>query len=308
MEKLKYPNFLLIGAGKSGTTSIYDYLKQHPDVYLTPTKETNFFAVEGQTPVDPKDDPEGFFYYPWAIYNLDDYKKQYDGIKNEKIAGEVCPAYLYKPNTHTNIKRYVPDVKLIAIFRNPADRLFSRWLHLVRDNRKPTDTFEEVFNKDSIWWKRDDLVQEGFYFTHLKKYFEIFDKDKIKVYLMEDMKNDTKAFIKDLYQYLEIDDSFEPVTDISFNVSGIPKNKMADKLYGTNSVIGKSMKMISPKFYNNLKNSNNLKRMINKLRKKNMDKPKLSLENRKKLINEIYKDEILQLQDLINRDLRHWIP
>ena len=87
-EILKYPNFLIIGAGKSGTTSVYNYLKQHPEVYMSPVKEPDFFALEGQKPVSPKDDPDEFFNYPWAVFELDEYKKLFEGGKKEKAVGE----------------------------------------------------------------------------------------------------------------------------------------------------------------------------------------------------------------------------
>lgn len=305
--ELKYPNFLIIGAGKSGTTSLYNYLKQHPEVYMSPVKEPNFMAVEGQTPVDPKDDPEMLYYYPWAVYNLDDYKKLFDGVKDEKAVGESSTMYLYKPGADKRIKKYVPHAKMIAVFRDPASRLYSRWMHLARDNELPSENFEDCFDRSSIWWRRDDLVREGFYYTHLSKYFEQFDRNQFKIYLNEDLRSDTANMIRGLYEFLEIDPDFKPVTDVEYNVSGIIKNKWKDKLIGGNSIIRKSIEAISPNLVNKMRGNLKMQRLVTRLRKKNLARPKLDPEIRTRLINEIYRDEILRLQDLIGRDLTSWL-
>jgi hypothetical protein len=304
---MKYPNFLIIGAGKSGTTSIYNLLKQHPEVYMTPAKEPDYFFLMDQKKVDPKDDPEQFHYYPEGVYTLEDYQALFAGMENEKAAGEASTCYLYKPNVHLNIKKLVPDVKMIAIFRQPVDRLYSRWLHLAREDNLPSDKFEDAFDQNSIWWKRDDLVPEGFYYKHLSKYFEIFDRKQFAIYLMKDMRTDPKAFYKSLYSFLEIDDTFEPVTDVQYNVSGFVKNKFKDKLYGQNSVIRKTIEKVSPTLVDKMRNSIAMQKVVTNLRKGNLDRPKLDPATRKRMIDEIYKDDILKLQDLIDRDLTSWL-
>ncbi|MEA3497153.1 MAG: sulfotransferase [Bacteroidota bacterium] len=307
IEKLKYPNFLIIGAGKSGTTSVYNYLKQHPDVFMSPVKEPDFFALEGQAPIDPKDDPEQLYYYPWATYKLSDYKKLFENVKNEKAVGEASTMYLYKQDTHLRIKKYAADVKMIAIFRDPVKRLYSRYLHLARENRLPSENFNDAFDRNSIWWRRDDLVQEGFFYSHLKKYFDTFDRSQFKILLHEDLINDSKGVIKSIYQFLEIDDSFKPRTDIRYNESGFVKNKLKDMIIGQESIIRKSVEKISPKLVQKIRSSASMQKIVTKARSKNLEKPKLQAEIRKRMINEIYKEEILKFQDLIDRNLSKWL-
>ncbi|ETW93779.1 MAG: hypothetical protein ETSY1_37760 [Candidatus Entotheonella factor] len=126
------PNFLVIGAGGSGTTAIYEYLRQHPQIYLTPQKETNFFGYEGQTltfcgPGDHELVNES------SITHLDAYQAQFDGITGEIAIGEVCPLYIFSASAPDCIRHYVPDVKLIAMLRHPADRAYTNYLHMLRD-------------------------------------------------------------------------------------------------------------------------------------------------------------------------------
>ena len=305
----KLPNFLVIGAGKSGTTSIYEYLKQHPQVFMSEVKEPNFFALEGVKKITgyDKDDPHGFNHYPWAITNFKDYEKLFENVTNEKAVGESSTMYQYMPKAPENIKKHIPDAKLIAIFRNPVDRLYSRYLHLAREFREPTQDFEDCLIKGNIWWQKNDLIQEGFYYTHMKKYFEQFDPKKIKIFLYDDLRKDTPKVIKEMYQFLEVDDSFKPDTSLRHNVSGKIKNKFVNKLIGQNSILKGGAEKIAPSLMKKVKSSYTLKKIVSNLRQKNLEKPPLKEDTRIRLINEVYKDEILNFQDLIQKDLSNWL-
>lgn len=303
----KLPNFVIIGAGKSGTTALYEYLAEHPQVYMSQIKETNFFALEGEQLVDPKDDPEQMHYYPRSITKWEDYLKLFDGATDEKAIGEVSPMYLYSPEAAFRLKEKLPNVKIIAILRNPVDRLYSRYMHLARENRPPSSHFEDALTPGNIWWKRNDLVQEGFYHTHLSKYYELFPSDQIQVYLYEDLRKDPLKVIQNIYDFIGVDGWFEPDLSVSYNVSGVIQNKTLDKLIGQNSIIKKAIRQISPKLTDRVINNQLLKRWISQLRKKNLKKAPLSKETRVAMIQNIYQTEVQKLQSLINRDLTNWL-
>jgi len=243
----KLPNFMIIGAGKSGTTALYEYLAEHPDVYMSPVKETNFFALEGEKMVDPKDDPEQMFHYPWSVTNWEDYVKLFDGVETEKAIGEVSPMYLYSEEAAFRIKERFPDMKLIVILRNPVDRLYSRFMHLARENRKPTNRFEDALDRETIWWRRNDLVKEGFYHNHLQKYYGLFDKDQIKVILYDDFKSDPLKEVQNIYEFIGVNGWHEPDFNTEYNVSGLIKNPVIDRLIGQKSVIKELAAMVNPK-------------------------------------------------------------
>src|SRR5690606_26127042 len=170
------PDFLLIGAGKCGTTSLHYYLQQHPQIFMSAVKEPNFFALEQAQAVNPEEDLQQFFHYPWAVKNLEAYKALFASAESNQLKGEASTMYLYMPEAPQRIKYYVPEVKLIAVFRQPAERLYSRYLHLARENRLPSRDFKDALDKTSIWWQRNDLVKEGFYYKHLSRYFYLFPK------------------------------------------------------------------------------------------------------------------------------------
>lgn len=306
---MKLPNFLIIGAGKSGTTSVYHAIKQHPEVFMSSVKEPNFFALEGQKKIDgyDKDDPHGFNFYPWAITNFDDYKDLFTEADQFKAVGESSTMYQYMPKAPENIKKYVPNAKLIAIFRNPAERLYSRYQHLLREDRVPTEKFEDCFDKGNLWWQKNDLVQEGFYYTHMKRYFETFDNKNIKVMLYEDLRKKPVEFMQELFEFLGIDNTFEPDMSIRYNVSGKVKNKYINMLIGQQSIIRRSVESIAPSIVEKARDNKFLQKFVTNMRAKNLEKEPLKPEVKQRLIDEIYGEEIMNFSKLINRDLTHWM-
>jgi hypothetical protein len=300
------PSFIIIGAGKSGTTALHHFLSVHPEVFMTPVKETNFFELEGlPTHTDPADDPDRLYHYPQSINNWSDYKALFAQAIDVKAIGEASPMYLYGKRAPQHIHEKLPNVKLIAILREPVDRLYSRWLHLLRDGNDPIGNFEGCLNRDSIWWKRNDLVQEGFYGTHLARYVELFPNDQLKIFLHDDLKHNSSKVMKELFDFIGVDSSFQAPLEREYNVSGKPKNSAVDRLIGSNSFVIQTAKKIAPSLVDQFKDGK-AKQWLTNLRKKNMDRPTIDKAFKQQLFNEVYADEIDKLEQLIGRDLSHW--
>ncbi|MFO8054264.1 MAG: sulfotransferase domain-containing protein [Bacteroidales bacterium] len=304
---LQHPDFMIIGAGKSATTALAKYLDQHPDIFMSPVKEPNFFAVEGQTPVDPKDDPELLYHYPQAVYNAEAYEQLYRKAKAGMKTGEASTMYLYKPGAAERIKKYKPDVKMIAVLRNPAERLYSRYLHLARVNKLPDKNLENMFDKNSVWWRRHDLLFEGFYYSHLKQFYELFNKEQIKVFLYEDMNTNGEELLQQVYGFIGVRTDFSPQTGIRYNRSGFVKNRLVDAFIGDNSIIRRSLEKVTPSIVHALRRSTFFQKTVNSMRNKNLERPELDKALKQRMIGQIYKKDIIKLQDLIQRDLSHWL-
>lgn len=304
MEKL--PDFLIIGAGKSGTTSLDNYLKQHPDVFMSPVKEPDFFAYDR---IDLSTlDKDALAHYHTSITKIEDYLPLFKAAKPNQVVGETSNTYLVVEGTAETIKDYIPDVKLIAILRQPTERLYSRYLHLAREEELPSKNFEDVLDRNSIWWVRNDLVKEGFYHKNLSRYYNLFPKENIRVYLNEDLKKDSNAIMKDMFEFIGVE-PLESINDsVKYNKSGFIKNKFYDKTLGHNSVIKLAVKKITPTLvYNKVKDNIWLQKVINNLKNRNLEQPKLDKALHQKITNDIYADDIKKLQNLINRDLSHWL-
>lgn len=308
MEKklANIPDFLIIGAGKSGTTSLDNYLKQHPQIFISERKEPNFFGYELNQLSDFSVKSE-INHFKGSVTTLDEYLKLFSSAGPEHIKGETSNTYMYHKNAAERIYHYNPSVKLIAILRQPAERLYSRFLHLARENELPTDNFSDCLDKDSIWWWRNDLVKEGFYGKYLKKYFELFDSNQIKIFLFEDLRDNPKKLFKEMFEFLEVNSHFEPNLSVEYNQSGFIKSKSMDALVGGKGILNKSLKLFLPKkTIASLKSNITLQNKIQSFRGKNLFKPKFDPDLKKQITNEIYLEDIKHLEKLIERDLSHW--
>jgi Sulfotransferase family len=292
------PNFLIVGAQKAGTTSLHYYLKQHPQIYMSPRKEPHFF--EGM---------HWDFYRPGRIMppvtDLADYQALFEGVTDEKAIGEASASYLYSPKAPTLIKRAIPDARLIAILRNPADRAYSNFLHCVRGRRESIVDFAEALRieeeriKDN-WGPLWHYKQKGFYYAQVKRYLDTFGRELFKVWLYEDLRTQPLDVLRDVLEFLEVDDTFVPNMAIEHNTSALPRNKTlyraAKKLAGRNPdlklAILERCLPARPRQY--------VKRRIF------VQPPPFPAEIRERLLD-TYTEDILKLQELIGRDLSPWL-
>jgi hypothetical protein len=302
------PDFLVIGAGKSGTTSVDKYLSQHPDIFVPKSKEPNFFGYENMKVEDFNGNQEEIAHFKRSVTRLEDYLKIFEEAKPHQIKGETSNTYMYHEQAPEKIKYYNPDVKLIAVLRQPAGRLYSRYLHLARENRTPTKNFSDCLDRSSIWWKRNDLIKEGFYYKNLYKYYELFPKENIRVYLYEDLQSNPLKVMQDIYGFLGVDATFSPDVTVRYNESGFVKNKFLNKIYGQGGFISRSIRAILPTtLVQKLRGNLALKKKMFALRSKNLDRPGMDPAIRKTLTFDVYQEDIKNLEKLIGRDLGNWL-
>ena len=291
------PNFLIVGAAKAGTTALHKYLEQHPQIYMTPTKETNFFAFESQEINFQGVGDEAL--KDFSITDLETYKAQFAGVTNEKALGEACPSYLYYPQAANRIKQYIPQARLIVILRNPVDRAYANFLHTVRDDREPHQNFalalqDELTRIANNWEWFWHYIQLGYYGAQLKRYYEIFAPSQIKVYLYEDLKENPVALLQNIFRFIEVDDTFVPNMALRPNKSGMPKNKLFHQLLTKPNPVKTLLKPLFPA------------KIRQKIQHQNLNTPQIAPEVRQQLID-LYRPDILKCQDLINRDLSAWL-
>ncbi len=302
------PDFLIIGAGKSGTTSLDQYLKQHPEIFIPRVKEPNFYGYENKTTEYFENDLSEIAHFKGSVTNLNGYLDLFRDATPGQIKGETSNTYLYHAEAPARIKYYNPDMKLIAILRQPAARLYSRYLHLARENRVPTENFSDCLNKDSIWWKRNDLIKEGFYFKNLSPFYKLFPREHIRIYLYEELNDHPAQVLQDIFRFLKVNPDFQPDLTIRYNQSGIIKNKFLNKIYGQKGIVSSGLKALFPKTaVDTFKQNAFIQKAINQLRGKNLAKPKLNSQISHSLTHDVYGKDIQQLQELIGKDLNHWL-
>ena len=293
------PNFLIAGASKSGTSSVYHYLKQHPDIFLSEIqKEGRYFSqMPGKFsgPGDQHIDSS-------ITRDLYSYKKLFEGYKNEKAVGDISPEYLYfyKESIPLIKKTLGEEVKIILILRSPIERAFSGYTHFKRDKRENL-SFEEALQKEEerkqynwIWaWQ---YKNSGLYFEQVKAYLENFRN--VKIILFDDLKTDANRTLAEICQFIGVSDDFEFDTSYKYNVSGDPKSAVLYKLETSRGLINFAKKFIPKKLITKLKK--------NLTGEKQMIKSEMNPETRKELIK-FFKNDILKLQDLIQYDLSSWL-
>lgn len=296
---MRLPQFLVAGAMKSGTTALYEYLIQHPQVFLSTTvKESRFL-----TGLSPEKDPEICKYIP-VVSDLARYQELFLDAKPDQVIGEVDPwcMYLYQ-NTIPRINEYLSSpIKIIQILRNPVDRCHSNYYQFVKQEW-PTTGFENMVinleKKQPLYWYEKMCMEIGLYSQPVKAYLDAFHSENVLIILYDDFRTKPVETMKTICQHIGIDDSFQ--FDMSFraNEGGIPRSKIIHRILRHHSILTELLKPIVP-----LK----LRRkwrytLINK----NMQKyPPLNPEMREILIN-YYKDDVIKLQDLIKRDLTSWL-
>src|SRR5215204_1417049 len=298
------PNFFLIGAQKAGTTSLYSYLKQHPQIYMSPIKEPFFFDHEIDSRGEVVREKFGGPVTPHVKFaDIREYRTLFRGVSGEKAIGEASVLYIYAPGTAERIKRYVPEAKLIALLRNPADRAYSAFLHAVRIGREPLTDFAQALREEDDrirynWHYQFHYRNRGLYYAQLKRYFEVFGREKVGVWLYEDLSNDPIGVVQSVLRFLGVNDTFTPDISRKHNPSRIPKSEFARftiRLMNTTLPVVSKVSPPASEGFRQLVNSRIL-----------AESPPIDPEIRKQL-REGYRKDILKLQELIGRDLSVWL-
>jgi hypothetical protein len=231
------PSFFVSGAMKGGTTSVFRYLSEHPDVFACKVKDPEFFvtyrwpnAKDFMWSLRPNVPPPYDAMFP--LYQQDDiasYEALYRGWTRERVGGEGTALYLACPWVPKTLRAIVPAAKIIAILRDPVERAISHWrFERQLDPNLVDDDFdvavrkvERRVNGDSVWhW---GLVPTGFYGEQLSRYFELFPREQIHVCFFDDLLRDPVSVMQGIFAFLGIDSSFRPALRERHNASLLPK-------------------------------------------------------------------------------------
>jgi sulfotransferase family protein len=296
------PNFLIIGAQKAGTTALYAYLEQHPDVFASEIKEPGFFAFEGQEASFAG--PQDALGERSRVRDLARYQALFRTAQGHRLIGEGSNVYLYVPQAPRRILHYVPKAKLIAVLRNPVDRAYSAYRHLVRDGREPLASFEEALEAEQSriaanWHPHWHYQRRGFYHEQLQRYFDCFDRRQIAVYTYDDFVANPLTVMRSIFGFLGVDDSFVPDMRQRHNVSGVPRLARLHAALARPSALKDFVKRLIP--------AAPRQRLRAAIMERNIvaREPKLSSATRHRL-TDLYREDVLRVEGLIGKDLSAW--
>ena len=284
------PNFMIIGVAKAGTTSLFRYLDQHPQVFMCPIKGTNFFGYEDARDWKWTDEGKPPLLHHFQAKTFEEYEAMFAGASDEIAIGEASPQYFRCPTAARRIHECIPDVKLVASLRNPADRAFSGFLMRTRRGEAVKSSYEELTPEASH-------VKEGFYHKRMKRYLDIFARHQIKIYIFEEFKKDPAKVVVDLFDFLGVDTNFVPDTSTRHNPAGVPKNRLLNRLFFSPTLI-RTAKSLLPE---------SVQRMAKRVQQQNLKTPPKSPADLRAKLLDLYREDILKLEALLDRDLSIWL-
>lgn len=277
MVKNNWPTFFIVGAPRSGTTSLYNYLKMIPGVFMSPVKEPGYFI--------PND---------FRGFTEKSYLELFKDVKNEKAVGEASAGYLANPDTPKQIKEKIPYAKIIITLRDPVQRIFSHYLNKVRtgDTKIPFDkAVNDYLNGTKNDGYLEELIEVSLYYVQVKRYLEIFGENNVKILVFEEVVKDTKGSMKEVLKFLGINSAVPKNIEEQYNSFSEPLGTLGTSIANSNTISNMAKRI--------LPNSNResiLRTILNKKGKK----PKISKESRSKL-QELFKDDVKKLEKLLNR-------
>lgn len=296
------PNFFILGAAKSGTTSLYSYLRQHPDVFMPDVKEPRYMAYADDPP--PMNGPGDEDSNDEAVFTREAYEALFTPAGDEAAVGEASPNYLYSEPAPSRIHRMAPDAQLFAILRNPVERAYSHYLHLLRSGREPLDSFAAALDaeprrRNEGWEWSWHYQAMGFYGQQLQRYLDQFPREQITIYLFEDFTDAPLEVTTDIFRRLGVNPTFEPDTTLRRRTTGVPRsNRFQQFLYNPDNPLRRLSRYVLPESVRD--------RWLTRLKNANLRKPPLSDEVRARLVD-TYREDVQTLQSLIDRDLTHWL-
>lgn len=296
------PNFLIIGAAKSGTTTLYNSIKQHPKIYLSPLKEPHFFShgLSGNTNIAV----EHYGNFKSPISDLETYQALFDDVSDETAIGEASTSYLIHPNAAERIHSQIPDAKMIAILRNPIDRAYSAFLMKCRIQKRDMSDSQQLLKEfeDEVR-KSYGENNTGLYHRKIQKYLEYFNADQLKIIAFQHFQRDFSHVIQEIFSFLNVSPEIHIEKPGVRNKGGVPRNKLVfHSLESVRKGFNTTVRPFIPdtvvdrmyNFYTNVRNQT-------------LEKPpELPLEIRHKLLT-LYQDDILELQNTLQQDFSMWL-
>ena len=304
----RLPTFFVAGAGKAGTTSLHSYLSQHPEIFMSPVKEPCFFADEircgrrsesvekhlrhrSGVPVDPA---------TRIPPDLAAYLRLFENVRGEKAIGESSAAYLWSETAASNILASIPNAKIILILRDPAERAFSQYLHQLSVGLTKSSFrhhLDACLHADrtqlSIYYP---FLEAGLYSAQVHRFLDHFPREQIRIYWYEEAWRDTAALFRDLFEFLDVDATFQPDASQRILERRSPRAagphywlKKVNLWYPLRSLVPESLRsQLSAAFF----------RKGKALR--------IDPRDREYLID-YYRDDVLKLSALLDRDLSSWL-
>jgi len=311
---LTLPDFLLVGAAKSATTSLYHYLRQHPGIQMTSIKESWFFSFLDNPPR---------YASPGAlsnvVSNVKEYVKLFAGARADQKLGDASPSYLYTyRDTIRNIRSlypagYLENLRIVVSLREPVSRTYSQYWTFRRVAEEPL-AFEEAIEDEVVerrlrnnWNIFYDYKGFGRYYEQVDAYLTAFGKDRVLIVLYDDIRNDPVDVCRKIFAFIGVDPGFVPDTSLRYNdVTGEPRNKWLLRILRSRNPVKRAITAGVKRVLARLPREPTLKALESFVKHVfRHQRVEMAPQTRAKL-RQFFTEDVRRLEGLIGRDLSHW--
>jgi hypothetical protein len=305
----RLPDFLVIGAAKSGTTSLFHYLSQHPRIFFPPmNKEPGFFCFSEVSVTQTNYDSPVL--WSSAITDLVRYAALFSSAPDASLIGEATPEYLLLPNKtisalENTYGHDTPQLKFIALLRNPIERIWSHYWMMRRDGFENLE-YKEAVAESTIkarlstgWHPAYDYLGYGMYGEQVTAYVRHFGRDSVRLIVFDKFRADPVKVCQDLYGFLGLDPTFIPDVSTKHNVSGALKHPLLHRLLFTRE---RTLKSLARRLLPHAE----LQRLKARVVAWNT-RPVAMPEAERIRLTAYYRDDVLRLSCLTGLDLSHWL-
>jgi len=295
------PDFIVIGASRSGTTSLHHYLGQHPEIFMCPRKSPNFFVAED--PIPEREGPVARQMMSQWVAEPESYEALFSGAREGAAIGEVSPVYLQSWAAPERIRGLCPEARLVAILRDPAERAWAHYMGRKRDGLDTRESFEAIIEAELAEGLPDDVAFGSYlgcsrYGHFLGRYFEVFPREQIRVYLFEELRDSPRELLRDMFSFLGVDPApSETISTSRHHQSGQVRGAFRRSLWTRSVGLRTRLRPMLPA---------GVRRLAAPLFLKDLDKPRLDPALRARICEALAPD-IERCQELIARDLAEWL-
>ena len=308
------PNFFIVGAMKSGTTSLYEYLCQHPEIFMSPVKEPSYFVWAGMDDqnklymLNKRHEKVGTHYWQ-AIRTRKQYEHLFRKARNETAIGEASTWYLPAPYVPERIYHEAPDAKIIAVLRDPVARAYSAYTYQVSYDLEPSSTFRGAI-EDELSGHRDDWLYGwrylycGMYADQIERYLDVFGANNVLLLRFEELKHHPRVILKRIFRFLDIKDDYD-FEDIAPRNPTISPNKGWAKsvisILINQNVLKDELKRFVP-----ITARHKIKSRILEIVKRGGAKPPAISEADADFLRQAFRGQISKLEAITGWDLDEW--
>ncbi len=311
----KLPNFFVVGAPKTGTTSLYHYLDQHPQIYMSAVKEPHFFAAEFREenfaaelrPGIARDTRSLRKFLSGSmpqkrlggiVTDWDDYVRLFANARQESALGEASVGYLWSPTAPGRIAETIPGAKILVMLRDPADRAFSQYRHGLANGSIRWSFREHIQrnlrHRSAEFCASYPFLEFGLYAEQLSRYLERFGRN-VWVGFHEDFRSRPLELFQNICRFLGVDPEFSPDMTRQHLEAEVPRNAAVGWLKRSGS--WRAAASLTP---------SKLRPLIRRALMLNAGTTRMDPADRKFLVDH-YREDIRKLTRLVSRELDGWL-